>query len=169
MGRVVVGIDGSQCAKQALAVAVDQALVHGWELEVVTAVVHHLVGVPGARWPVETREQLEAQAEALQQEAFATVPAEDLSEIEVRRRTVLGHAPNVLVDASDGADLLVVGSRGRGGIKAALLGSVSQHCVTHASCPVLVVRTERAVAQVPRSGVARTTQPRSDAARPRAR
>jgi nucleotide-binding universal stress UspA family protein len=46
----------------------------------------------------------------------------------------------VLLDASDTADLLVVGSRGHGGFTEALLGSVSQHCVHHAHCPVVVIR-----------------------------
>jgi nucleotide-binding universal stress UspA family protein len=46
----------------------------------------------------------------------------------------------VLLDASAGASLLVVGSRGHGGFAEALLGSVSQHCVQHAPCPVVVVR-----------------------------
>jgi nucleotide-binding universal stress UspA family protein len=49
-------------------------------------------------------------------------------------------AAQVLLDASAGADLLVVGSRGHGGFVEALLGSVSQHMVHHAACPVVVVR-----------------------------
>jgi nucleotide-binding universal stress UspA family protein len=51
-----------------------------------------------------------------------------------------GHPAQVLVEAARGADLLIVGSRGHGEFAAALMGSVSQHCVHHAPCPVLVIR-----------------------------
>jgi nucleotide-binding universal stress UspA family protein len=53
---------------------------------------------------------------------------------------VRGHPAQVLLDAADRPDLLVMGSRGHGGFAGALLGSVSQHCVQHARCPVLIVR-----------------------------
>jgi nucleotide-binding universal stress UspA family protein len=53
---------------------------------------------------------------------------------------VEGNAAQALIDAAAGAELLVVGSRGHGGFVEALLGSVGQHCVQHASCPVLVIR-----------------------------
>jgi nucleotide-binding universal stress UspA family protein len=53
---------------------------------------------------------------------------------------VEGNPAQVLLDASAGADLLVVGSRGHGGFASALLGSVSQHCVHHADCPVVIIR-----------------------------
>jgi nucleotide-binding universal stress UspA family protein len=62
------------------------------------------------------------------------------SDVRVRSHAVEGHAAQVLIDASDGADLLVVGSRGHGGFTEALLGSVSQHCVHYAHCPVVVIR-----------------------------
>jgi nucleotide-binding universal stress UspA family protein len=58
----------------------------------------------------------------------------------VRSRVVEGHASHVLLDAAAGADLLVVGSRGHGSFADALLGSVSQNCVHHARCPVLIRR-----------------------------
>jgi nucleotide-binding universal stress UspA family protein len=62
-------------------------------------------------------------------------------EVEVRPRVVPGRAGQVLVDAAEGADLLVVGgSRGFGGFTDALLGSVGQFCVHHAPCPVVIVR-----------------------------
>ena len=141
MGLVVVGVDGSPCSVRALEVALDQALVHGWQLDILTAFVYeHVVGVPGAMWPVETYAEVEGKAERIQSDALSSVSAADLERLDVRCRTVFGHASGVLLEASDGADLLVVGSRGRGRIAGALLGSVSQHCVTHAACPVLVVR-----------------------------
>ena len=62
------------------------------------------------------------------------------SGVSVQGRVVEGNAAQVLLDASDGAELLVVGSRGHGGFTEALLGSVSQHCVHYARCPVVVIR-----------------------------
>jgi nucleotide-binding universal stress UspA family protein len=58
----------------------------------------------------------------------------------LQTRVVQGHAAQVLVDASQGAELLVVGSRGYGGFADALLGSVSTYCVHHAHGPITVVR-----------------------------
>jgi nucleotide-binding universal stress UspA family protein len=60
----------------------------------------------------------------------------------VESRVVEGHPSPVLIEASRGADLLVVGSRGHGEFVGMLLGSVSDHCVSHAACPVVVVRRE---------------------------
>lgn len=54
-----------------------------------------------------------------------------------------GNPAQVLIDEADGADLLVVGSRGHGGFTEALLGSVSQHCVHHARCPAVIIRGAR--------------------------
>ncbi len=60
--------------------------------------------------------------------------------VKIRSTVAEGNAARVLLDASAGAELLVVGSRGRGGFTEALLGSVGQHCVHHATCPVVVIR-----------------------------
>jgi nucleotide-binding universal stress UspA family protein len=68
-------------------------------------------------------------------DASASRPA-----VKVEARVIEGPAAEVLIDASRRASLLVVGSRGYGGFVGLLLGSVSQHCVTHAHCPVMVMR-----------------------------
>jgi nucleotide-binding universal stress UspA family protein len=60
--------------------------------------------------------------------------------VKIRSKVVPGNAAQVLLDASAGAELLVVGSRGHGGFVEALLGSVGQHYVHHAVCPVVVIR-----------------------------
>ncbi|HEY2640028.1 MAG TPA: universal stress protein, partial [Streptosporangiaceae bacterium] len=62
------------------------------------------------------------------------------SQVKVSATVRQGNAVQVLLDAADGADLPVVGSRGHGGFVEALLGSVAQHCVHHANCPVVVIR-----------------------------
>ena len=64
--------------------------------------------------------------------------------VEVERKLAEGDAGDVLVAESADAELLVVGSHGRSGFKAAILGSVSRHVVAHASCPVVVVKTRPA-------------------------
>jgi nucleotide-binding universal stress UspA family protein len=63
--------------------------------------------------------------------------------VTIRPRIVEDHAAQALLDAAEGADLVVVGSRGHGGFSGALLGSVSQHVVQHATCPVVVIRGGR--------------------------
>jgi nucleotide-binding universal stress UspA family protein len=71
--------------------------------------------------------------------AIADVSSPD-EQVTIRPKVVEGIAAQMLLDASAGADLLVVGSRGHGGFVEALLGSVGQHCVHHAKCPVVVIR-----------------------------
>ena len=60
--------------------------------------------------------------------------------MQVDRKVIYGHPAQALIDESRNADLLVVGSKGHGGFTGMILGSVSTHCVTHASCPVTVVK-----------------------------
>ena len=136
--RIVVGVDGSEPSKAALAWAVRQGeqtgarveAVFAWDFPavfgVVSAGVFDFVGLA------------------------AHVLADTITEVgnpaRVHPRVLRGHAAQVLIDASAGADLLVVGSRGHGGFAGVLLGSVSQHCVHHAPCPVVVIRGTQAAA-----------------------
>lgn len=64
---------------------------------------------------------------------------DELTEVTVARHVAEGNAAACLLEASKGAELLVVGKRGLGGFRGLLLGSVSQQCVLHAACPVVVV------------------------------
>ena len=75
--------------------------------------------------------------------------------VEIEQKIVEGDAGDALVAESESAELVVVGSHGRTGLKAALLGSVSRHVVSHAACPVVVVKPPAVadhVASRPRSG-----------------
>lgn len=136
-GRMVVGYDGSGSADAALEWAVRQAAASGAVLEVVTA--WRWPTSYGAPVPVPSDYDPAGDAAKLLDEGLAKVRSGH-PELVVRPRVVEGPAAQVLVDASAGADLLVVGSRGHGELAGMLLGSVSEHCTAHAHCPVLVVR-----------------------------
>ena len=139
---IVVGIDGSDASKAALAWAVDEArlrgstvtAVHAWQLPAVA-----FEGYGTAALPVLEPEDLEKAAEDTARDTVSEVAGTDVSVpivVSVRR----GHPANQLVDASEGAELLVVGSEGHGAFIGMLLGSVTTHVVHHAQCPVVVVR-----------------------------
>jgi nucleotide-binding universal stress UspA family protein len=87
----------------------------------------------------ELLDDVRTAAEALIADAVAKAVG-DHATVPVEPRAVEGAPASVLIDAASDANLLVVGSRGYGGFVGLLLGSVSQHCVTHAPCPVLVHR-----------------------------
>lgn len=139
MSRIVVGVDGSDSARQALRWAVGQARRTGATLELVTACPFpHTVGPPGARFPVEPAQDVESRWRERQQEIVADVVAKD-SDVDMESVVHCGHAVELLLERAEGADLLVVGTRGLGGFRGLLLGSVAQQCVTHSRCPVVVV------------------------------
>ncbi len=138
--RIVVGVDGSKSSDSALRWAIRQAGVTGAAVDAVNAWYYPDMAGAGmaAGGMVPTYDPREIAAKiAADAVSSALDPA---SEVPVRTRIAQGNAAQVLLDASAGADLLVVGSRGHGGFAEALLGSVSQHCVQHALCPVVVVR-----------------------------
>jgi len=136
--RIVVGVDDSRGARAALGWALDEARRHGAQVVLLHAYLLEVAWIDKAdieRWSETERQAAESAlsqiAEKLQ------VPAG----VELAVRVVEGNPVNVLIDASRDADLLVVGSRGRGGLTGLLLGSVSQRCVERAHCPVVVVPT----------------------------
>ena len=136
-GRIVVGIDGSPSSLDALAWAARQADLTGSSLEIVMtwewpSSLGWAVPVPDDFDPEEdVRKALET--------AVAAVRAEH-PDVSIDPRVVSGHPAPILVEASKGADLLVVGSRGHGEFVGMLIGSVSEYCATNAHCPVLVHR-----------------------------
>ena len=143
---IVAGVDGSPSSISALRWAIAQAGLTGASVDAVIA-WHYPAAAAGGGYgmaaggaePGDFREI----AEKVIADAVSTA-ADPASGVRVRPRVAEGNSARVLLDASAGADLLVVGSRGHGGFAEALLGSVSQHCVQHASCPVVVIRGQDA-------------------------
>ncbi|MFE9425767.1 universal stress protein [Kitasatospora sp. NPDC006697] len=135
--RIVVGVDGSPSSIDALSWAVDQARTRGAVIEALTAWQYPVA--TGWTLPMETGEDLAAIMRKVLDDAIAQATGA-VGPIEIRPRVVQGGAASCLLEAAQGADLLVVGSRGHGGFVGALLGSVAGHCVQHAPCPVVVVR-----------------------------
>lgn len=140
-GPVVVGVDGSEGGEAALAWAGDQAAATGAALEIVTA--WDWPHTYGWAAPVSSDFDPAREAARLVAESEAAVRAAHPG-VAVSGTVAQGPAPLLLVDASRRARLLVVGSRGHGAFAGMVLGSVSQHCVTHAHCPVVVTRGEGA-------------------------
>lgn len=166
MGRVVVGVDGSEAGREALAFAADEARMRGATLEV----VHVRPRTPGAPTDSHGLQAEFASAQVLQ--AAVARDQEAMDEAETRARQAAENLvsrvldqvdvqgidveTNVMVDRRparrlvehvnrtvDDVELLVVGSRGLGELSGALLGSVSQACATHARVPVTVVHRSR--------------------------
>lgn len=133
--RIVVGVDGSESSRQALDWAARQATFTGATLEAVIA----WEVPPDYRFDLSSPHDLGLGAESILQTAVADILGADPA-VPVRPTVVEGHPVPVLLHAAEGALLLVVGSRGHSAFTGILLGSVSIHCVTHATCPVTVVR-----------------------------
>ena len=137
---ITVGVDGSRSADDALRWAVREAELTGDVIKAVIAWQYPIL-VGGFGWaPVVVDDaDFRAIAEKVLAEAVARVAGTD-SAVTIEQHVVEGYAPQILTDASAGADLLVVGSHGHGTFTDALLGSVSQHCAHHARCPVVIIR-----------------------------
>lgn len=136
--RIVAGVDGSPSSMSALRWAIRQAALTSAEVDAVIAWNYPVTAGGWMPTDMEGNFNFEEDAEKILADAISSTV--NPGNIEVHARAVQGVPAQVLLDASDSADLLVVGSRGHGGFAEALLGSVSQHCVQHAHCPVVVIR-----------------------------
>lgn len=138
--RVLVGVDGSAAAKEAVAFAAGEAALRGATLVAVMS-----VELPDYAWidPYGIDRHSEADHLATAEQRLRQVLAEaGGQDVPVEVVVTVTPAPAALIGRSADADLLVVGSRGRGGFRGLVLGSVSMQCVLHAHCPVTVVRPE---------------------------
>jgi nucleotide-binding universal stress UspA family protein len=148
-GTVVVGVDGSPGSKAALEFAVADAIRRGACVHVVAAVdvAEYWGGWRGTaaahtgRWPAPP-EDLVAHARAVVQRMVDEVTGTDPVPVLLQVEPTAGHPAQVLLTAAEGADLLVLGHRGRGVLLSALLGSIGLQCVLHAPCPVTIVRPD---------------------------
>jgi nucleotide-binding universal stress UspA family protein len=143
VNKIVAGVDGSDASKNALRWAVEEAelrdaelvAVHAWEVPIAPT---------GFMVPAfDVTDLVSDIREAAEQLVTDTVEeVAGNSKVKVTPLAVEGPAAACLIEAARDADLLVVGSRGLGGFTSLLLGSVSQTCVAHAPCPVLVDRIQ---------------------------
>jgi|HubBroStandDraft_1064217.scaffolds.fasta_scaffold229803_2 nucleotide-binding universal stress UspA family protein len=149
MHTIVVGVDGSEASVEALQFAIEEARSQGAEVKAIK-----VWNVPplayGAGWsvPVEAGDYAriaENELDATLADARVAAPGVTLTPI-VRE----GQPADILCDEASGADLLVVGSRGLGGFRGLLLGSVGQQCANHSRCPVVIIPHDRAKASAPR-------------------
>ena len=132
-GHVIVAVDGSPAAANAVDWAADEAMLRGVDLEILHA------------WEWTAYEASDWYGQLLHNQGAETV--ETAAERARRRRPDVhvtttiehGYAPDVVTGATERAGLVVLGNRGRGGFAGLLLGSVSSQVVSHAPCPVVVV------------------------------
>jgi nucleotide-binding universal stress UspA family protein len=136
--RLVVGVDGSESSQRALHWAVLEATRRGASLDVVTAWDVPFTGVIPTSAPLPDIEEFEAAASSLIDGALAK---EDLGDLALRTNRIVEHGgpARVLLDHAQGADLVIVGTRGNGLVRRALLGSIATQVVHHAPCAVVVV------------------------------
>ena len=131
---VLVGVDGSEESRLALRWAFEYAQMSGAPVEAVIAwEIPPTYGLAPSYDDVD----FEKKAQEIAEETIRAVVGDNAP---VTVRVERGHPAPILVAASEHAQLLVVGSRGHGAFAGMLLGSVSQHCVHQAHCPVVVIR-----------------------------
>jgi nucleotide-binding universal stress UspA family protein len=139
MHTIVVGVDGSKAAEEAFRFAIAEAQIRSGEVKAVAAwhipAIVYEVGWTAA--PIDVSEFPKI-AQAMLEKSIAESGAAEAG-VTVTPVVLEGQPADVLCEQARGADLLVVGSRGLGGFRGLLLGSVSQQCANHAPCPVVII------------------------------
>jgi nucleotide-binding universal stress UspA family protein len=150
MSTIVVGVDGSESSQAALRFALDEArlrratlrVVHVFVLPISEAAPDPFLlefpSVPAVEFAA-IADDLKSSAESLIDDALDKVLGKEAVDVTLERVAVEGSPAPALLDEAEGADLLVVGSRGHGRLREILLGSVSHECAQHATCPVAIV------------------------------
>lgn len=149
MPGIIVGVDGSEHSRTALVWAMREAAQHRAALTVISVRPAPVRPATGVFWALpdlaeDTRVDEEKSARAAVQQ-FVDKTASELGGAvpDITVQVVTGDPAQELVNASHGADLLVVGSRGGGGWAPLLMGSVSTKVAHHAACPVAIIRRTR--------------------------
>jgi nucleotide-binding universal stress UspA family protein len=142
-GTVVVGADGSPASRTAIEFALHDAARRGARVRVVAAAQppEFAMGLYGMTAIPSPQTIAEHAHESVRQEVDGILRARpDLAAVPLTVEATVGAPGRVLVDAAEGADVLVLGHRGRGPVASAVLGSVGLHCILQATCPVTIVR-----------------------------
>jgi nucleotide-binding universal stress UspA family protein len=136
--KIVVGVDGSDTSKAALAWAIRQAALTGAPLEVVISWDYPI----NYGWMIAVPENLDFAADAAAEldEIIEETVGIDGGAVDITKKVIHNHPALALMQEAQDAALVVVGSRGHGEFTGMLLGSVSEHLATHAPCPVLILR-----------------------------
>jgi nucleotide-binding universal stress UspA family protein len=138
MNTIVVGTDGSPGADEALQWAAEEAALRHADLQIVS-VYEYPTSIEALYGDLE--KQLRTAAETTLERARAIVEQQCGSgTVTIHTTVAVGPPAPALIEAAGPADLLVIGAHGHGTFAGLLLGSVSLHCATHATCPVVVVR-----------------------------
>ena len=140
-GTIVVGVDGSPGSRAALRWALAEAALRDAVVEAVVTWQTPTYAYTGVAVMPPVVELAEAASATLQEAIASEVAAmgPEVADVRVEPVVIEGPAAGLLIERSRDADLLVVGSRGYGGFRGLLLGSVSHQCASHAHCPVVVV------------------------------
>jgi nucleotide-binding universal stress UspA family protein len=137
-GSIVVGVDGSDASVAALRWARREAVLRGSVVRALHCWTYPTAaGIPSMM--LSDLPSIQRSSEAVLAEAIARATDDSIEPVSIETVLAEGSPGHALIEASDGADLLVVGVRGHGGFRGLLLGSVANQVVHHARCPVVVV------------------------------